>query len=287
MPKICTPQRELQWEACELDGDIALPITSRELNLADTLDCGQSFRFRRTGEGEFEGVAFGKVLRLTQTADRILFRGCGLEEFHSLWADYFDLGRDYEAIKASYSGDETLRIASEFAGGIRLLQQDRFETLVSFLISQNNNIPRIKGCIDRLCRTFGEQIAEEAYAFPTPERLAGLEREDLSELSLGYRDTYILDCARRICDGRLDLDEVDRMELEEAREALRTVRGIGPKVAECVLLFGFHKLAAFPVDTWMKKVLAGYYPDGFPDRYQETAGVAQQYLFHYIRNAVR
>lgn len=271
------------WKT-ELRGDgLVLQITPRELNLADTLDCGQSFRFRRLETGEFEGVAFGQVLRLTQTADEILFHGIGRKEFEQYWSSYFDLPADYEGVKSSYAGDETLRTAAEFAGGIRLLRQERFETLISFLISQNNNIPRIKGCIEKLCRAFGEPVTGEWYAFPTPERLASLSREALAGLSLGYRDSYLIDCARRVADGRLDLDAVDRMELGAAREALRTVQGVGPKVAECVLLFGFHKLAAFPVDTWMRKVLANYYPRGFPEQYRETAGIAQQYLFHYIR----
>ena len=151
-------------------------------------------------------------------------------------------------------------------------------------ISQNNNIPRIKGSIERLCRKWGEELGEGIYGFPTAERLASCGLPGLSKLGLGYRDGYLLDCAQQVAAGKLDLDAVSRMELPAAREELRKIKGVGPKVAECVLLFGFGQMAAFPVDTWIKKVLARYYPAGFPARLASHAGIAQQYLFYYIRS---
>lgn len=259
-----------------------LPIPPKELNLADTLDCGQCFRFAAEGEGVFVGIAHGRLLRLTQTQEGILFHDLSPEEFHQTWEEYFDLRTDYAACRKAFSEDPTLAEAVAFAGGIRILRQDPFETLLSFLISQNNNIPRIKASIERICERFGEPLGGDRFAFPSPQRLAALSPEDFSGLGLGYRDAYLCDCVRRIADGRLDLCAVARMELDDARQALRTVKGVGPKVAECVLLFGFGRTEAFPVDTWMKKALRLYYPQGFPERYQ-PAGIAQQYLFHYMR----
>ena len=270
------------WNRIQQGNDLLLCLTPEELNLADTLDCGQSFRFVRQAEG-ITGIAHGRRLTARQDENGILFENMTEEDFEQIWADYFDLSRDYDALKTSFCEDAALKKAIAYAPGIRVLRQESFETLISFLISQNNNIPRIKGSIERLCRKFGDPIGNEDFSFPGAERLARLEKADLADLGLGYRDEYILDCARRVTDGRLDLSEVEKMEPEQAREALRTVKGAGPKVAECALLFGFCQTAAFPIDTWMKKVLANYYPGGFPEKYRSVAGIAQQYLFHYIR----
>ena len=168
-------------------------------------------------------------------------------------------------------------MAVEKCGGIRILRQQPWETVISFIISANNNIPRIRGIIDRLCTGFGTD-----GCFPTPEQLAVQTPETLSPLRAGFRTKYILDAARKVADGTLCLDQLADMPLQQAREQLMTVNGIGPKVAECILLYGFHRLDAFPVDTWIKKVLCQCYPDGFPE-WIAPKGVAQQYLFHYIR----
>lgn len=263
--------------------NLLLKISLDALDASAALDCGQSFRFRLEEDGSFFGVALGRILRLRQVPDGILFYDMSEEEFHSSWADYFDLKTDYEALKEAYRADEVLQRAVAYAGGIRVLCQEPFETLISFLISQNNNIPRIKNSVEQLCRRLGTPLSEEYYAFPTPEQMASASLDTYAGLGLGYRDSYLVDCVQRIADGRLRMDEISRMELEKARETLRTVKGVGPKVAECVLLFGFHRLEAFPVDTWVKKALSRYYPQGFPEQYGASAGVAQQFLFHYIR----
>lgn len=270
------------YEPISQGDDLFLPIPREELNLTDTLDCGQCFRFAAEGEGRLAGVAHGRLLRLTQTPEGILFSNLSRQEYHEIWEDYFDLRTDYAAYRTAFSEDPTLGEAVAYAGGIRILRQEPFETLVSFLISQNNNIPRIKASIERLCSRFGAPLGENRFAFPTVQRLGALGPEDFSGLGLGYRDAYLFDCVQRVADGRLDLSAVAGMELDDARQALRTVRGVGPKVAECVLLFGFYRTEAFPVDTWMKKVLRRYYPQGFPERFR-PAGIAQQYLFHYMR----
>lgn len=265
--------------------DYRLSISPQELDLAVTLDCGQCFRFQQEPDGSFYGIAFGEPLRLRQDADSIVFYKTSEEDFKTIWKPYFDLDTDYAAIRDFLSVDDTMAKAIAFAPGIRILRQSPFEALVSFLISQNNNIPRIKTSIQRLCEQFGRPLAEDGFAFPEPEALWNLEKEDLAGLGLGYRDGYLLDCVRRIRDGRLDLNRIAALPLADARTALLQIKGVGVKVAECVLLFGFHRLDAFPIDTWMKKALAAHYPAGFPAAFHEVAGIAQQYLFHYIRFA--
>ncbi len=264
--------------------DLILHITPQELDFGITLDCGQCFRFSRISGTVTRGIAQGRLLELEQQPGWVRIKDMDEMEFRRDWVPYFALDTDYAAIHAAFAEDDTLRQAVGYAPGIRVLRQDRFETLISFLISQNNNIPRIKGSIERLCRKWGEELGEGIYGFPTAERLASCGLPGLSKLGLGYRDGYLLDCAQQVASGQLDLDAVSRMELPAAREELRKIKGVGPKVAECVLLFGFGQMAAFPVDTWIKKVLARYYPAGFPARLASHAGIAQQYLFYYIRS---
>ena len=255
-----------------------LPLP-RDFSLKDTLSCGQCFRWEEREDGSFSGaVQDGRLCRravLRQEKDTLFIESSAYADF---WTRYLDLDEDYDRWKEAFADDQTLSAAIDYCGGIRLLRQDPWETLVSFIISANNNIPRIKGIISRLCDTFGED-----GAFPSAEQLNGLRVEDLAPIRAGFRAKYILDAARRVASGELDLAAVAGMEIGDARQALMQVNGIGPKVAECVLLYGFHRLEAFPVDTWIKKVLAQYYPDGFPG-WAEPRGVAQQYLFHYIRN---
>ena len=147
-----------------------------------------------------------------------------------------------------------------FAPGVRILCQEGFETLISFLFSQNNNVPRIKGIIERLCRSFGDPIGEGLYGFPPPERLAALSEEDLAPLRCGWRGAYVLDAACKVASGTVDLKTVAALPIGEARQALQTIKGVGPKVAECVLLYGLGRLEAFPLDVWMKRAMAQIFP---------------------------
>lgn len=263
--------------------DLILSIGMDELNLADTLDCGQCFRFTKMSPNTLTGIVHGRILSLTQTQTDITFYDTTAEEFRAIWCSYFDLDTDYDSIKAALSKDLTLQKALKYAGGIRILQQDSFEALLSFIISQNNNIPRIKASIDRLCKKFGQHIEGELYAFPDVAALSSVKKENLADIGLGYRDDYILDCVAKIHSGEISLEAIKKMPLEEARTTLRTIKGIGPKVAECALLFGFYRIEAFPIDTWIKKALKYYYPNGFPTEFERYAGIAQQYIFHYIR----
>ena len=251
------------------------------LDLALTLDCGQCFRWTESG-GVFSGIVCGRSITARQLPDGIELGNIseGDEQF---WEDYFDISLDYGALTAQFSADETLKTACTAAAGIRILRQEPFETLISFIISQNNNIPRIKGIISRLCEGFGERLHDGGYAFPTAERLASLREEDLAPLRAGFRARYILDAARKVHSGEVSLDGVSRAGSDEAREMLRKIVGVGDKVADCTLLFGFHKLDVFPKDVWIKRALAEYSPDGLPECIKGYEGVAQQFLFEYTR----
>lgn len=247
-----------------------------------TLDCGQSFRWEKAGD-IWQGVAFGRRLALKQEGEELVF-SCTPEEFEGIWRGYFDLDTDYSAIGRELSAmDPVLQKACAYAGGIHILRQEPWEALCSFIISQNNNIPRIKGIIQRLCQTLGEPSAEGEFLFPTPERLAASSLEELAPLRAGFRAKYLLSAARLVTEGKVDLQAIPHMELEKARETLMLIHGVGPKVAECALLYGFHRLEAFPLDVWMKRVMERWFPKKRPEDFGPWAGVAQQYLFHYIR----
>lgn len=256
-------------------------LTAPDFSLADTLDCGQCFRFSPNADGSFSGLAGNHFVTIAQREGQLLFYDTIPEDL-PFWQNYLDLNEDYAAYRKAFSQDDILRQACAYAGGIRLVRQDPWEALCSFIISQNNNIPRIKGIIDRLCAQFGPALPGGRYGFPSPEALAGRSTDDLAGLRAGFRAGYLLDAARRVADGQLVLSDLYSLPLQDARQALRQVKGVGPKVAECALLYGFHRLDAFPMDVWIKRALQLFYPDGFP-AFAIPQGVAQQYLFHYIR----
>lgn len=253
-------------------------VSEKDFGLDDTLDCGQAFRWKKIPsdfKATYEGSFLNTPLKISQTdGGEFIFHDTTENDFLNIWYDYFDFGTDYSELKRQFSEDETLSRACRFAGGIRLLRQDAWECLISFIISQNNNIPRIKGIIDRLCGHYG--------SFPTAGMLYPETPESLDYLRSGFRAKYICDAVQKVHDGTADLEKIRTMPLDEARKALQQIKGVGAKVSECVLLFGMHRTEAFPVDVWIKRVLEKYYPDGFPDFTDK--GIAQQYLFHYIRN---
>ena len=259
------------------------------LDLPQTLDCGQAFRWRPVllpdGREAWRGIAFGHALTVWQEENEFCF-DCTEEEFHTVWYDYFDFGTDYSALRTQLSAlHPVLKEACSYAPGIRILRQEPWEALCSFIISQNNNIVRIKGIVDRLCSLSGHPILcgdETLYAFPTPESLDTYTVETLSPLRAGFRAKYLLDAASRVSHGQLDLDALKAVPTGEARERLMTVRGVGPKVADCVLLYGLHRTDCFPLDVWMKRAVQ-LMPELTPEDLGESAGIAQQYLFHYVR----
>ncbi|MCD7811644.1 MAG: DNA-3-methyladenine glycosylase 2 family protein [Ruminococcus sp.] len=255
-------------------------VHEEDFDLDETLDCGQAFRWKKIPSDydcTYEGSFVNEHLTVSQAGSgSFIFHNTSEADFLGKWFDYFDFGTDYGELKRLFSEDATLARACGFAGGIRLLRQDSWECLVSFIISQNNNIPRIKGIIERLCGNYGGM-------FPTCFQLAEETADSLSYLRSGFRAKYIADASRKTASGAVNLREIAAMPIDEARRELRTIKGVGPKVAECVLLYGMHRTEAFPVDVWIKRVLEQYYPDGFPEFAREKGGIAQQYLFHYIR----
>lgn len=252
-------------------------------DLAQTLDCGQAFRWRQTEDGAWHGVAYAKALTLRPVQEGVLLEGATLEDYRSIWAPYFDMNRDYGELIRLFSQDPSLKSATDFCPGIRLLRQEPWEAICSFIISQNNNIPRIKGIVQRLCENFGTPIGGGEYAFPTPETIAGLRIDDLSVIRCGFRAKYLIDAAAKVANGQVDLNALQTLPPEQAQESLLQIYGVGPKVAQCVLLYGCGRTDAFPVDVWVRRVMERLYPKGLPACTKGVEGIAQQYLFHYAR----
>lgn len=246
------------------------------------LDCGQAFRWKKDENGVWSGIAGGKMLKITQYGDKVTLFNTSKSDFENFWQIYFDLERDYDNIISGYD-DESLATACREYNGIRILKQDEWEAVCSFIISANNNIPRIKGIIERFCENFGEEI-DGGYAFPSPEKTASLEVEDLSVIRSGFRAKYIIDAARKISGGEVDIEKIKNMNFEDAKAELLKIKGVGEKVAQCSLLYGFGRIEAFPVDVWVKRIVEELYPNGLPSCIKGTEGIAQQYLFHWRRN---
>ncbi len=252
-------------------------------DLEQTLDCGQCFRWTKNDDGSFSGV-INDVFATVSYNDGILTVESEKDIDEKLFSDYFDLSLDYAKIKDDLSKlHPVLKEASTYAGGIRILRQDAFEALITFIISQNNNISRIKGIVERLCENFGEKVDDTHYTFPTAERLAQLEPDDLSVIRAGFRHRYIIDAAKKVYSGEVDLENLKTLSYEDAKKGLMKITGVGVKVADCVLLFGFHRLESFPLDVWMKRAMEVLFDNMSPDAFGEYGGIAQQYIFHYSR----
>lgn len=248
-----------------------------------SLFCGQAFRWTKKEDGSFHGVVKNKIIDIEEKENRIIFKNVNDDETKNLIENYFDLKRDYKKICEELSADKSFKIAFDEYEGIRILRQDSWEALCSFIISQNNNIPRIMGIIDRFCKTFGEKLNDEDYTFPSYERLKGIKAEDLAPLRAGFRAKYIVDAVEKLNNGEISLEEIEKMPIEQARQELCKIKGVGAKVAECTLLYGFGRMEAFPVDVWVKRIMAEMYPEGLPEFFKGNEGIAQQYLFHWRR----
>ncbi len=251
------------------------------LNIALTLDCGQAFRWAQKPNGAWHGVAEKRAVDIIQDGDKITVIGDTDENF---WQTYFDLDRDYGAICEKLETDIQLRRAISEYGGIRILRQNTWEALCSFIISQNNNIPRIKGIIERLCATFGDDLGNGDFSFPTAEVLAKCNVDDLAPLRSGFRAKYIIDAAQKVAGGEVNLHMLATEDMDVCRAELIKIKGVGAKVAECTLLYGCGRIEAFPVDVWVKRIMAEMYPDGLPECTSGVEGIAQQFLFHWRRN---
>ena len=248
-----------------------------EFDIGHIAESGQCFRILPCGEGTWEAAAFGKRLMISMDDRRIVF-SCSQDEFDDIWRSYFDLDTDYGAfIRSIDPEDKYLLSAAKAGSGIRILRQDTWEMMVTFVISQNNNIPRIRGIVNALCEKLGRD-----GAFPEPEILC---TADLSGFRMGYRDVYVSGLARSVAEGELSPEMFEALTDQDARKLLLSLKGIGPKVADCILLFGLHRLDYMPMDTWMKKIIKEQYGGHFPtERYRGYNGVMQQYLFNYARN---
>ena len=267
----------------EFDGYICIDNVT-DLDLRQTLDCGQSFRWTENADGSFDGIAFGKKVRVRLDGERLYIENSNKADFESIWKDYFDLELDYGKIREEISEiHPVLKEAAKYAPGIRILRQEPYEALCTFIISQNNNIKRIKGIVERLCENFGTRLDDGEFAFPTAETLAKLSPDDLAPLRAGFRNRYIVDAAQKVANGEVNLDSCFTLDYEDARAELMKITGVGKKVADCTLLFGMHRIEAFPIDVWMKRAMEKLFPNMNGDDFGQYAGIAQQYIFHYSR----
>lgn len=260
-------------------------------------DCGQCFRWERISEKKYFGIAFGRALLLEKYGDDLIFYNTNMADFERIWYNYFDFGRDYKKMKSALSKDPVLQQAISYGEGIRILRQEPFETLISFIISASNNIPRIKGIINRLCENFGEKnmyMGKEYYTFPDAKKLSALSLDNLAVIRAGFRDKYILSAAKGVLSGETDLDKISRLSAADAKTELMKLSGVGNKVSDCILLFGMGKHESFPVDVWIKRIMEYCYFDGERQsiekiselacrKFGEYGGFAQQYLFFWAR----
>ncbi len=255
-----------------------------DLDLEQTLDCGQSFRWEKVADKSFYGVAFGKAVTMSMKGTDLYIENADVSDFETIWKNYLDLDLDYGKIRKDIGKiHPVLKEASSYASGIRILRQEPWEALCTFIISQNNNIKRIKGIVKRLCEEFGNEIEKGGFSFPSAERLAGLEPKDLAPLRAGFRNKYIIDAARKVARKQVCLEKCYSLPYDKAKAELMKIKGVGVKVADCTLLFGFHRVGAFPIDVWMKRAMEKLFPNMTGEDFGEYAGIAQQYIFHYSR----
>lgn len=263
-----------------------------DFSLSQTLECGQCFRYQKEDNNCYTVISGQRVATIGQVGGSIVFYG---GEDIPFWKGYFDGDRNYEEIKKRLCKDDPIMgQAISFAPGIRILRQEFFETLMSFILSQNNHIPRIKGLIRRLSQEFGTHIDKELYSFPTPEQLAGVSEENYRGLGCGFRGRYLADAVEKVLGGSFKQEELEKLSTRELRQRLMVICGVGQKVADCILLFSFGRHEVFPMDVWINRVYSHAYCGGAKlspvdlqksaaEKFGEDAGFAQQYLFYYGR----
>lgn len=273
--------------------------------LKDIFECGQCFRFNKQEDESYTGVVGNNVINVKKVDNEIHIKSVGQENLEELVINYFDLNRDYEQIKDKLSKiDENMQKSISYGKGIRILNQDLWETIISFIISANNNIPRIKGIIDRMSERYGKKIifeGKEYYTFPTVDELSKASVEDLRALGLGFRDVRVYETTKMIKNKKVDLEQLkNEKDFNKVRNTLLTLPGVGPKVADCILLFStLKRWEAFPIDVWVRRVMNELYiknPDETKvkkeeiekiayEKFGNLAGIAQQYLFYWKREA--
>lgn len=272
-------------------------------NIGQILESGQVFRFEKISNHSYLLIAKQKLIKLTQRQDSssLIIYNANISELDEIWGSYLDIETDYGYITNTLAAkDETMKRAVEFGDGIRILRQDPWEMLISFIISQNKAIPHIKECIKNITEQFGFPINEftgedsNYYTFPSPKELSKATEEDLRACKVGFRAPYILDACHKVLNGEIILNDLYIMPVEEAKAKLMTIKGVGPKIADCILLFAYSRMELFPTDVWIKRVMEGIYFEGremkleeiqnfAKDYFGELAGYAQQYLFFYGR----
>lgn len=273
-------------------------ITATDLSIRQISESGQCFRLNRIAEERYALVAMGKYLEIEQQGNELLF-SCTQEEYDAVWHKYFDMENDYGRYRNAVPEEDVyLTQAVAFGSGIRILHQDVWEMVISFIISQQNNIRRIRKCIETICERYGEKVTVEDgdninridnagnsavyYTFPDVCALAQASEEELRTCNLGYRSKYIVETSNSILNGEVDLEAIKKMGYKQAKSELLKLCGVGDKVADCICLFGLHHIDAFPVDTHIRKAMDAHYPMGFPfERYNGYEGVMQQYIFYY------
>ncbi len=277
----------------------------KSFNPEHIFECGQCFRWNKEDDSSYTGVFKQNVINVKTEKGKVIFKGICLNDIEEECIKYFDLDRDYEEIKNRLSKvDDNLKNSIEYGNGIRILNQDLWETLISFIISANNNIPRIKGIIERLSKNYGNKIVwnnKEYYTFPTPGELSKASVEDLRKLGLGFRDVRVYETTKIINDNKNKLQELaDEKDVDKLREELLKFAGVGPKVADCIMLFStLKRLEVFPIDVWVRRVVNELYIKNedetkvnkkdieklAKEKYGNLAGIAQQYLFYWRREA--
>ncbi len=260
-------------------------------NIEHILECGQCFNFVKIEESFYKITAFAKVLYVKENETEVEFFPCTKEEFELIWKNYFDLNKDYNEIKEILRKDDVLNQAISYGEGIRILNQEHFECLISFIISQNNRIPMIKKVVSNLSESYGEKIID-GYAFPTVETLSKASDEDLRSCKTGFRSKYIIDCCNKIVTNEINLKDIENLSSKEMLTELLKIKGVGVKVANCTMLFSYGKGDSFPVDVWIKRAMEHFYFNGEDkskeyiqafgeEKYGELSGIAQQYIFNY------
>ena len=273
--------------------------------LKDIFDCGQCFRWNKELDNSYTGIFGNNVINVAIKGEKVIFKGICEGNIEEVCTDYFDLNRDYEKIKQDLSKiDDNMKTSIEYGKGMRILNQDLWETIISFIISANNNIPRIKGIIERISAKYGKELVYKGksyYTFPTVEELSKAEVQDLRKLGLGFRDVRVYETTRTILSRQVDLEKLHQeKDFNKVRETLLTLSGVGPKVADCILLFStLKRFEAFPIDVWVRRVMNELYIKNADEtkvnkreiekiayeKFGNLAGLAQQYLFYWKREA--
>lgn len=275
-----------------------IKISNVDIDLNDTVTCGQCFRFKQNDDDSFTMVLSDRVIRIKQENNDLIIYSNNDDDLENVIISYFDLKTDYNKInKILIKKDSVLTESINCSKGFRILKQEPFEMLISYIISQNNNVKRIMKSVDLLSSKFGKKVSFENecyYLFPTFDELSKIEIDDLKDIGLGFRDTYIISALNLIKNGTINLEKIYTMDTNEALEYLELVKGIGPKVASCILLFGYGKYDVFPVDTWVMHAMKKLYPNikqsqkeiikFAHEKYGNYSGIALQYMYHYMRN---